>query len=682
MISLALSIWNLLRFLWRYRTAVLLFVAWCVGAWFYGSSAHGPRIVECWTASGLTIAAGFVVWHLWWFIMWRAGHAKLLRQWGRTVPRLPVLVGHYLLIKLRLALVGLMWAKAVGSYPALCGPAPTHTVPRLHHRHHTIDLDVEGHAAPGAVQADADKYIELQQKLTGKMRMGIREVSIVYGKKAGDIDVRVYFTDKLDRKTTLADTPRLADPNLFALITDRRGRAVTARKDHHMMIGGGTGSGKSNQIHYLIAQLLDAGEYVVLYVSDAKGGIELPAYGDESRLGQWQMNPNGRGGIMVKAYATTAKETVAMLEKAQKDMGVRRGWMRKHSGRKMSGRPDSKARARCIVILDEALLIQPVLKKGTDSPLGDLLAGGRASWFTVWLGTQDGRYDNIPTSIRTLIPTRLCFATDHPDTTDCVLGRNAEQKGAACSKLSIMTDMGLAYAGSEDGQTYEKGRAPYVTDRQIEELVRGRVPDIMANRQLAGDTPHYLYDGINDRDEIVYVGETNDTKERFAAHLRDDWGWCPEHGQMENWWAVHVKRTEVKTVLGNGDNQRAAKQMEKARIRELTPLFNKTHNPNRHLLTPPAGLRKLLPTKRLVPARPVPVRKVGVAPLAPHEPDRHELAADAKLDQAEELLSRREAGSPGTPSSWNPYPYSHAGEPDLFDQEQDPEWMDSVGGRR
>src|SRR6185312_7883683 len=196
------------------------------------------------------------------------------------------------------------------------------------------------------------------------------------------------------------------------------------------------------------------------YVSDGKGGVELPGF--KLHVGE-QM-----GRLRVVEYVPSGSATEReMLPKVMARLPGRQRWMRDHGVRKIE--KSSQENPLVIVIIDELTLIRAELKGGTGGNLGKLLTQGRAGLFVAWMATQDGHVQTIPGDLRSLIPTRICFATDTPESTTAILGASAENlRGARCSQLDPVADSGICYAGNDSTRMFDVGRVPWVSEHEVD----------------------------------------------------------------------------------------------------------------------------------------------------------------------------------------------------------------------
>ena len=453
----------------------------------------------------------------------------------------------------------------------------------------------------------------------------------------GKGELRLWWSNPLARKTTLADLTVVHDSLMLSYGARRDGVAMI-RKDRSLLIGGMTGQGKSNLIWVLLACLLAAGEWINLYVADNKGGIELPAL--EEFAGKLSAGPKHKvtgakaghvydpvihkgdegkqmGRLKVVCYVSDedGSDTIELLlPKAVADMKVRRAWQRRTPGQRKLER-GTQENPLCIVIIDEITLIDEELAKKTRGNLGKLLTGGRASLFVVWMCTQDARVETIPSSLRTLIPSRISFKTDGPEASAAIFNREALTRGATPHLFHDTLDQGLAISGSETSTAYSQVRVPYVGDDAIAHIKKGEVPPEMVKRTVSktiATVPYQKYRYDNTSAEWVkrygkrpaYIGinhngPTKDGKirtweDRADEHMKagearksPEWAYCQLCGQVENWFAKHCDPNDpdvTVTVVDIEEGEQEARKQERRDIRVLHPVFNTQHNGNKRTL--------------------------------------------------------------------------------------------------
>ncbi|MDP9222687.1 MAG: hypothetical protein M3P18_02320, partial [Actinomycetota bacterium] len=254
-------------FWWLYWTTRWL----CRHPWMAVAVAGALGAAVHWrsAAAGLTFVwAMLVAYVCWWLLRLRrsAGGAKLRD--------LPVGVAH--MITLRRA------------WPDICRAAritaPRGTeLPRL--RRMTI-IAGGGVRACTRLGAAVD---QLERADTLAHAIGCREVTVT-SPRPGWAQVECAWGDRLLREVRLTDLPRLPPPRrtgkpagfsrrLIYGITSE-GKPISVEWDKSILIGGTTRSGKSTCVWALLAALRREGIPTRLYVSDAKGGIELQELGN------------------------------------------------------------------------------------------------------------------------------------------------------------------------------------------------------------------------------------------------------------------------------------------------------------------------------------------------------------------------------------------------------------------
>lgn len=372
----------------------------------------------------------------------------------------------------------------------------------------------------------------------------VKEVGI------GVCELDFYWSDPIGHVLPLTQLP-CATPGRLSYGIHADGRAAAIKYGQSLLIGGLSDHGKSTCLHGLVADANRQKLPIRLYVSDPKGGIELGAYG--RRVG----HPSGT--FEVRDYSKTVPETIKMLERVESAMHARQ---RDLESRRLRKWEPSAPEPLVVVVLDEALLMADLLKKGADSTVGRIAFTGRAVGYVIWAVAQVGHADTLG-RLRDLIPQRICFATPTPQVTDTFLGPGAAAAGADCSSIR---EPGVGYYYSDASRHPVKFRAAMVTDREVEQIVTGRYPAGMLMPDGRSKVATYVWWGIED--ECLYVGLTNDPARRMREHV-DGKPWAEEAVRVDLEWHR---------------DEKAARLAEQEKIGKLLPRENVTfnrHNPNR-----------------------------------------------------------------------------------------------------
>lgn len=384
-------------------------------------------------------------------------------------------------------------------------------------------------------------------------RGGKRGRAAKWFRSSGVVTLTWYFEDALGRVMRLRELPVSAEGTVCFGRQQNRA-AATIAADTSLLIFGMTGSGKSNIVWTMLADLIRRGVPTRLYVSDPKGGMELGALGD--RLG------DGSPLFSVRRYATTPTETTDMIDSLTGAMQKRQRVMKGRGQRKHVPTVDDPL---VIFLCDEFLALSEQLRKGADSPLGTLLYQGRASGYLAWGLAQVPDKDTIGV-LRSLIPQRIALRLDAPSSNVPALGRSAP--------AHEIDAPGVGYVVLEgQGGTPVKFRAPLVTDIEVAMIARGVVPDMPGDEvqdpcrvyRAHGVLPAEDYPALAGEERLLYVGKARDFEARRRQH--ED----PEDGSQ---WVQWVTRWETE----EWPNEKRALAAERAAIVAEQPVFNKHHN--------------------------------------------------------------------------------------------------------
>jgi predicted GIY-YIG superfamily endonuclease len=234
-----------------------------------------------------------------------------------------------------------------------------------------------------------------------------------------------------------------------------------------------------------------------------------------------------------------------------------------------------------ILIIDELLLLQELVKRGVDSPLATILSTGRKAGYVVWALSQVGQVDALG-RVRDLFPQRICLATKSREMTEAALGPGAEQAGARCSQISEKTP-GVGYMFYDGRRGFIKFRAVFIPDDYARLISQGVLPALseMARRQswtagITGSrfgTQDYstqprrtaVYRLYSSDGRLLYVGITYNPNTRFQ-----------EHAAEKVWWEdVDMTKTEIRWYK----NRKLAKKAETEAIATEHPVFNVAEAP-------------------------------------------------------------------------------------------------------
>jgi predicted GIY-YIG superfamily endonuclease len=340
---------------------------------------------------------------------------------------------------------------------------------------------------------------------------------------------------------------------------DAQGRGALVRLDTSVLIGGETGSGKSNDIWVMLAALNRARIPYKLTVIDPVGGVELD---------ELEHAPNTRVYIDRPQDATPAtRKFCDSFQKRLKEMKVR-------GIRRLT---PSQNYPLEILIIDELIVLRDIIAQGAQSPLAEVLATGRKGCYIVWACTQLGQKDVIG-HIRDLFPQRVCHRTRTDDLTDAVLGTSATQDGALAHRL---TRPGEGYIFTDDLGTFLEFRAPHIVHTRS--VAQGGVPidppsPTRGSRHHRDDTDPttttdgrpgkrgprttFVYQLFDSLDALTpaYIGITHNPNTRFKQHQKD-----------KVWFTSVIHQ---KTIIMAFPNRLAAKEEETRLIQLYRPKYN------------------------------------------------------------------------------------------------------------
>lgn len=204
-----------------------------------------------------------------------------------------------------------------------------------------------------------------------------------------------------------------------ALGVDEQGDEIAVDLvEHHLLIGGESGAGKSGALAVLLASL-SRDQAVELFLLDGKL-VELAAWQDCAQ----------------KFSGPDLPEAAAVLSELRTEMGRRYKVLLTQHKRKIDARAGL---ALLVLVIDElALYVNHPDRKAVASfceLLWDLLARGRAAGVIVVAATQKPAADVIPSSIRDLFGYRLAFRCTTRDASDTILGAGWAAKGYSAAEI-------------------------------------------------------------------------------------------------------------------------------------------------------------------------------------------------------------------------------------------------------
>jgi predicted GIY-YIG superfamily endonuclease len=330
--------------------------------------------------------------------------------------------------------------------------------------------------------------------------------------------------------------------------------------DRSVLIGGDSGTGKSNLVWQIVKELDHFLLPHVNYIIDPAGGVELADL---------------QHGLHTQLYTDRPQEVDRLIIDFRDKMNQRLGEMKLKNIRKHIPTPEEP---NYYLFIDELLLCRTQLKQGVQSPLGEVLAVGRKAGFIVIGLTQLGQKTSLG-DLRDMFPQRVAFATRSQEMTDAILGTGATRGGAPCHEL---TSPGEGYLFTQDNRRYFKFKAPLIKDTiKIAQPIIGKVTslpsapiDNMVNNATVLPAPS-VETGVLDRGNVavyrlfgetgvlLYVGVAKNPEKRFKQHHDKEW-----------WSGVDFERT---TITWYPDKAEAF-EAERQAIESEMPIYNIVFN--------------------------------------------------------------------------------------------------------
>lgn len=214
----------------------------------------------------------------------------------------------------------------------------------------------------------------------------------------------------------------------------------------HVLIGGDSGSGKSNAVWMILEGLTRYKIPFRISVIDPAGGVELNDLQDSPYTTQYVDRPTDADSLIIDF---------------RDRMNDRLRIMKAHSIRQFDPRnplPEDDGNWHYLII-DELLLCAAQIKQGVLSPLGDILAVGRKAGFIVVALTQLGQKSTLG-DFRDLFPQRVAFATRTHEMTDAILGTGASNDAPA----HYLRSVGEGFLYNERAKGYYQFHTRHITD--------------------------------------------------------------------------------------------------------------------------------------------------------------------------------------------------------------------------
>lgn len=408
------------------------------------------------------------------------------------------------------------------------------------------------------------------EKASGELKsiIGCQDVVVsTKGMPSGVAQVTFHWRDPIGRTLPLAQLP-IAPAGRLAYGIRQDGSPATIIAGQSVLIGGLTRRGKSNTIEALLADCVRQGLPVDVYASDPKGGVQLDALEHALVDPRRPKDAPREALIEVRQYVSSAKDTRPMVEAALKAMKAR-AYVMKQRGIQQLTTPTEEF-PLVVVLLDETLPLQDMLKKGVDSPLGELAYTGSFALFVVWANAQVAQVSELG-RFRDLVPQRICFATGNAQTTDSVLGNQATAAGAECH---LIDEAGVGYSFEDGHRGPQKFRAALVTNEEARTVMASQLPKGVAESYetavgtKGGRTALYRWFHASDPKgaRAQYIGISYDVLRREAEH----------NGALRAFMAGDIRR-ETEWY----PSRKLALEAEEKAIKAEAPIFNKVHNKRR-----------------------------------------------------------------------------------------------------
>jgi predicted GIY-YIG superfamily endonuclease len=272
-----------------------------------------------------------------------------------------------------------------------------------------------------------------------------------------------------------------------------------------VLIGGESGSGKSNAVWMLLEGLVKFNIPFKLHVIDPAGGVELADLEDAQPT------------ILYVDRPTEADNAILDF----KDKMDQRLQLLKRLGYKEFDptKPGLEDEAWHYLLIDELLLCAQQLRQGVLSPLGDILATGRKAGFLVIACTQLGQKSTLG-DFRDLFPQRVCFGTRTQELTDAILGTGATNAGATAHLL--IDHIGDGFLWTKKAKGYQSFHTRHITDTQTIVARATNTNKRARTNNTNTNTNTYAVYKLFGEDTILYVGVATNPDRAIQAHRRND----------------------------------------------------------------------------------------------------------------------------------------------------------------
>lgn len=221
----------------------------------------------------------------------------------------------------------------------------------------------------------------------------------------------------------------------------------------HLLVGGATMQGKSNELNAMLCTLIQRNtpDRLKLLLVDLKGGMEFSFYDGVPHLLHPIVTQRDDVVPALKETYTEIERRMAMFKGVTRDI---RGW----NARRKAKLP------YWLVVVDELMniMLDQEIKGGAERLLADIAARSRAVGVHCILCTQRPQVEVVSGLIKGNYPTRLAFACADDASSRVILDNNDAARLGHVGRL-------IYYFGSER----KEYQAPLVSDAMVREIVDG-----------------------------------------------------------------------------------------------------------------------------------------------------------------------------------------------------------------
>lgn len=237
--------------------------------------------------------------------------------------------------------------------------------------------------------------------------------------------------------------PKNENKILLGINADNKPISEKLENVKSLLIGGSSGSGKSNVLHMIILSSLLLNQNIYYFMIDLKG-VELTQYNYLLKLNR-----------LIKPVATDTKQALNIIITFYSIIKKRYKIMQKNNIRKTTENP-------ILLIIDEyaQLFNNNKEKKIINNLIAKIGALSRACNCYLILATQHPTNDNLNNTIRANIQSRICLKCQSPQQSKNIL--NATGGESLRNPGDCLTWI--------DGQTIQKLKAPFVSDNLLNKI--------------------------------------------------------------------------------------------------------------------------------------------------------------------------------------------------------------------